>query len=207
MSTMLQEIKPNPVPTQLIASKRSYETPTEVGILDLPKNIQTFIALISVAAPEPSKTTTTFEDFIFGFPSPITELPRGEEALESDPSPANKLDAKLLSYKKLSHGWDGEEGVSPSPNAVSDAINFLAKKPEDISLPYPQIAADGEVGLYWHTDEVFAEVGFYGDGTYSYYASYSRAGNIFDEDSGENCTIEDNEWADRLLIILNKIDR
>ena len=202
MSAMLQELNPYPNATQPRVAKRRYDTPTEVGSLDELSDMLTY-----QAPPEPPKTATTSQGFIFGTLRLVTELAPQRVALDSDPTPANKLDATLLSYKDLPHGWDGEEGVPPSLNAVSDAINFLAKKPEDISLPYPQIAADGEVGLYWHKDEVFAEVGFYGDGTYSYYARYSRAGNIIDEGGGENCTIEDNEWPDGLLFILNKIDR
>ncbi|MGH6919860.1 MAG: hypothetical protein ACREJ0_19405, partial [Geminicoccaceae bacterium] len=78
-------------------------------------------------------------------------------------------------------------------------------QPDDVPLPYPQIGADGEVGLYWRTEEVYAEVSFYGDGNYSYYACYGPAGAEQVEAGEEGCSLEEADWPTKLLLILSKI--
>ena len=124
------------------------------------------------------------------------------------PSPKDMLDAELLAYRDLPPGWDGYEGVPASIDAISDAFDFLDKMPEDIPLPYPQIATDGEVGLYWRTDEVYVEVGFYGDGEFSYYARYTpSAGGEPQEDGRDHSGLHAEEWPEGLLSILNKLER
>ena len=115
------------------------------------------------------------------------------------PSQHDKLSAELISYQNLSEGWDGYEGVPAAPNSISDAFRFLEMKPGDIQLPSAQLASDGEVGLYWNTQGIYAEIGFYGDGTFSWYAS-----DQFSEDGHDGCQI-DSEWPETLLLILGRI--
>ena len=88
---------------------------------------------------------------------------------------------------------------------MADALDFLATRPEEVPLPYPQIAPDGEVGLYWRTDEVHAEVGFRGDGKFSYYAGHTSPGGEPDEYGKDDCSVEAEEWPEGLLLVLNKL--
>lgn len=55
--------------------------------------------------------------------------------------------------------------------ALNDAMifcnnhtQFLDKNPPQISL-----ANDGEINFFWKKEGIVADLGFYGDGTYSYY--------------------------------------
>ena len=81
----------------------------------------------------------------------------------------NKLIDKLYSYLDLGDDWDGYGGKAPSLKAILEATNFLKSLKTKV-LPYPMLSGDGEVGLYWEQDGYFVDIGFYGDGEYSYYA-------------------------------------
>lgn len=134
-----------------------------------------------------------------------TEVPTARE--NGKPTAKDKLHAELISYAWLPQGWDGYDGKPAQLQAVTDAIAFLDLKPADIPLPYPQIAPDGEVGLYWRTDEVYADVGFYGNSEFSYYARYTPLGRQVTEDGRDHCSLKIDAWPEGLLLILNKLDR
>lgn len=58
-----------------------------------------------------------------------------------------------------------------SSKALNDAkifsnnhVQFLKKHPPKISL-----ASDGEINFFWKKEGLIADLGFYGDKTYSYY--------------------------------------
>ena len=143
---------------------------------------------------------------MFGYPLAATDLAQ-EPHRWREPSRKDKLYAKLLSYLDLPEGWDGYEGIPASFEAVDNAFEFLRKRPKDIPHPYPQIAPDGEVGLYWRTEEVHVELSFYGDGQFSYYARYVPAGGEPDEYGRDDCDLGADEWPENLLFIVNKIER
>jgi len=97
--------------------------------------------------------------------------------------------------------------VPASLGAIADAFDFLDMRPRDIPLPYAQLAPDGEVGLYWRTKEIYAEVGLYGDGEYSYYARYTPARGEPIEYGRDGCKLEVGDWPNGLLLVLNKTVR
>ena len=121
------------------------------------------------------------------------------------PSAEDKLHARLLSYLDLTNDWDGYGAVPPSIDAVLDAVDFLVMRPRDVPLPFPQIASDGEVGLYWRTGEVHAEVGFYGDGDLSYYARHIPASGAPRECGSDGYRFDTGGWPGDLLLILGKL--
>lgn len=128
-------------------------------------------------------------------------------ASQEEPYVADKLSAELQSYLDLPHGWDGCEGVPAPFDAVADTLAFFEMRPQDIPLPYPQIGSDGEVSLYWRTQEVFAEVSFFGDGEYSYHARYTHAEDQPMSQARDDCRVDADDWDYGLLLVLNKIVR
>jgi hypothetical protein len=80
----------------------------------------------------------------------------------------------------------------------------LVAKPEDIPLPYAQLSADGEVGLYWKAADVFADIGFYGNGEYSFYARIQPKGGAPEEFWRDQCQAL-RPWNDDLLRVLSRI--
>ena len=152
----------------------------------------------------PVATTGLSTLFVRPVPAP-TELAGDREVLEG-PSAEDRLHARLLSYRKLPHDWDGRGAVPPSLDAVSDAVQFLVTRPPDVRLPFPQIASDGEVGLYWRTGDVHAEVGFSGDGELSYYARYTPADGESVECGRDGYDLGTGRWPQDLMLILNKLE-
>lgn len=74
----------------------------------------------------------------------------------------------LIDYRA---GWDGADGRAPSKQALADAESFARRLPfSRIHAPHVSLAADGEVNFLWMLPTIRIDLGFYGDGTYSFYA-------------------------------------
>lgn len=122
-----------------------------------------------------AKATSVAPRFLLG-PRPDVERASAIDPVllesELEPTPVDKLQAKLLEYTSLPAGWDGASGQPANRKAYEDACEFLKhlQSYPELPLPRAQISPDGELGLYWRKASIFADVGFYGDGTLSFYA-------------------------------------
>lgn len=78
--------------------------------------------------------------------------------------------------------WPG--ATWPTPQAFRDAEAFVRKLPLD-SIPMPNmgLADDGEVNFLWKKDGVHVDLGFYGTGSYSYFARGESGNKIYEEDA------------------------
>lgn len=94
-----------------------------------------------------------------------------------------KLVARIRELGAYADGWDGSEGRAPSEVAVNDAERFANSflQDERIEKPFISLAADGEIAFLWALAGFRLDLGFYGDGTYSYYGR-SSAGKEFMSD-------------------------
>ena len=175
--------------------------PTRVeDLLDSSHRLAATVRRISSSAVTTGLSTL----FVRPVPAP-TELADDREVPDG-PSAEDRLQARLLSYRKLPHDWDGRGAAPPSLEAVSDAVQFLVTRPLNVRLPFPQIASDGEVGLYWRTGDVHAEVGFSGDGELSCYARYTPADGESVECGRDGYDLGTGRWPQDLLSILNKLE-
>ena len=86
------------------------------------------------------------------------------------PNKRDLVAARLMSYLDLTDNWDGFGGVAPASPAVFDALDFLDQLSDKVPLPQPMLSGDGEVGLLWKSGQVYLDVGFTGNKTFSYYA-------------------------------------
>lgn len=112
---------------------------------------------------------------------------------------------ELRSYLDLPEDWDGYGGATPTRSAILDAMRFLTLRPHGIPLPNCEVAADGEVGFYWKVGDVFAEVGFYGDGEYSFYGDCVSMSGKRREVAGDRCSLGVDQWDGKLLALLGEI--
>lgn len=89
---------------------------------------------------------------------------------------------ELGSYQK---GWyDGCDGCPASPQAIKDAEMFVRNLDlNHIHLPYISLAKDGEVNFWWDIEAIKLDLGFYGDGTYSYYAKLGDDSELFEDEA------------------------
>ena len=72
----------------------------------------------------------------------------------------------------------------PTSQAFRDAEIFISKLPLD-SIPMPDmgLADDGEVNFLWKEGGVHVDLGFYGTGSYSYFACGKTGNKIYAEDA------------------------
>ena len=77
--------------------------------------------------------------------------------------------------------WPSSE--APDDAAFRDARVFLDKLPFPLAaLPHISLADDGEVNFAWDGEGVHIDLGFYGTGTYSYYARGSDGQEHFGDE-------------------------
>lgn len=96
-------------------------------------------------------------------------------------TPLSQLIGTLTSYESLPEDWDGYGGIAPTSEAVSNATDFVSLLPADLPLPKPMLSGNGVVGLYWKTENLYLDIEFEGDGTYSYYAEKSGDSARYDD--------------------------
>ena len=86
--------------------------------------------------------------------------------------PGLEAAARIRLLATYPEGWKGEGSKAVSRAAAEDAQIFAGAlfKNKDISPPLIDLGADGEINFYWKTARVTIDLGFYGTGTYSYYA-------------------------------------
>ena len=76
---------------------------------------------------------------------------------------------KALERRPESERWPAAEW--PSGRAFEDARTFIHALPvSSIPLPHLSFADDGEINFLWNQDGIHIDLGFYGTGTYSYFA-------------------------------------
>ena len=65
--------------------------------------------------------------------------------------------------------WPGAD--PPKPAAFNDAKAFVGSLPTPMkAMPHISLAHDGELNFAWDGGPVYIDLGFYGTGTYSYFA-------------------------------------
>jgi hypothetical protein len=76
-------------------------------------------------------------------------------------------------------GWSHPDSVAPTKTAVNDAERF-ARNLDLTSLHLPHISAadDGEINFWWDIDGLYIDLGFFGDGSYSFYAKLPNGKEI-----------------------------
>lgn len=86
----------------------------------------------------------------------------------------------------LKDGWDGYEGVPPTRTAIEDAEQFAIHHLYAFEKAIPAIspASDGEINFYWENEAGLLDLGFYGDGSYSYFAKLAEGRELI-EDSAD----------------------
>ena len=94
-----------------------------------------------------------------------------------------KLVRRLITLYSLPEHERWPDSDWPTVEAFNDALKFIALLPTDITKnPHISFANDGEVNFGWKSDGLHIDLGFYGTGTYSYYARGSDGSECFGDD-------------------------
>lgn len=90
---------------------------------------------------------------------------------QPDHAPVYRLAAKLEAHRHTSEADRWPDAVWPDDQAFDDARAFIGCLPLPL-IPMPEIslAHDGEINFLWEGDDIYVDLGFYGTGTYSYFA-------------------------------------
>ncbi|MBK5345131.1 hypothetical protein JFU48_27720 [Pseudomonas sp. TH49] len=94
----------------------------------------------------------------------------------------------LASFKQLTDGWAGYESRKPDERSICEAEEFALRILTAPSIIEPIIspATDGEVSFFWETSHITLDLGFYGDGSFSFYAKTEDGEEFF----GDNYSID-----------------
>jgi len=108
-----------------------------------------------------------------------------------------KLFFSLRSYRSFENDWDGYGGQIPSDQTIEDSIKFIKLLPTNVLLPYAGLSGDGEISLFWDKNKIFIDIGFRGNGQYSYYARLANGKEYF----GSNLQLSSDLPSDLISIL------
>lgn len=93
----------------------------------------------------------------------------------------NRALTTLASLRQLADGWAGYESKGPESRTIADAEVFAQVVLAEPAILEPIIspACDGEVNFFWENQHITLDLGFYGDGFYSFYAKTEDGEEFF----------------------------
>lgn len=102
--------------------------------------------------------------------------------------------AQIRGLLNLTPGWDGYDAKTPEAAAINDAEQFSSSilPNGDFALPVVTAASDGEVNFSWKNALGLIDLGFYGDGTYSYYIRFANGEELISDESPLGESLPDN---------------
>lgn len=89
--------------------------------------------------------------------------------------------SKLEGLKQLENGWAGYDSKKPDLRSLDEAAAFACRILSRSAILEPIIspATDGEVSFFWESSHITLDLGFYGDGSYSFYAKTEDGEEFF----------------------------
>ena len=96
--------------------------------------------------------------------------------------------ARVRSLATYKDGWDGSGSIAPSRTTIEHAEEFLRYlfNLGVIDVPYISASSDGEINFFWKKNSLTLDLGFTGDGYYSYYASFPDGAEIVEDAAALN---------------------
>jgi hypothetical protein len=110
----------------------------------------------------------------------------------------DKLLETIQVIANYQEGWDGEDAKPATSKAVEEANNFVFWLSATGYLwsircvPNISLANDGELNFWWKSDIGVIDIGFYGDGTYTYYAKVNDREYSADDKLSKDIGRDDN---------------
>lgn len=97
----------------------------------------------------------------------------------------SELIARVRSLGTYVNDWNGRGTTAPTQASVEEAELFVRYLFSLGSITPPHISAsgDGEIDFYWKQNGFTLDLGFVGDGTYSYYAHLPNGQEIIEDEA------------------------
>ena len=87
---------------------------------------------------------------------------------------------RILDLRSTPNSERWTDAQWPADEAFIDAAEFVRRLPEPLNaVPHISLADDGEVNFAWHHGNMRIDLGFYGTGTFSYYAKSPTGQELF----------------------------
>ena len=121
----------------------------------------------------------------------------------------DRLISTLEVIESYPEGWNGEDAKPATDKAVKEAKDFvywLASRHKLLgqTIPHISLANDGEVNFLWRTERGVLDLGFYGTGTYSYYAKIHDS-HLNEEFGDDDLPSEDIGFNAKLFAVIDRI--
>ena len=93
--------------------------------------------------------------------------------------------ARVRNLGTYVNDWNGPGTFAPTHASVEDAESFVRYlfSLGSITSPYISASGDGEIDFYWKQNGFTLDLGFVGDGTYSYYAHLPNGQEIIEDEA------------------------
>ncbi len=86
-------------------------------------------------------------------------------------TPDQQIESIRTRLKELQCRGPIPDTEPPAPAAFTDAKAFVERMPRPLrATPHISLAGDGEINFAWNGDRIYVDLGFYGTGTYSFFA-------------------------------------
>jgi hypothetical protein len=94
-----------------------------------------------------------------------------------------KAIARIREIAAYLDNWNGPDSIAPTALAAKEAELFTRYifSHNAIISPYISASNDGEINFYWKRDEFILDLGFFGGGSYSYYAHLPNGLEILED--------------------------
>lgn len=125
-----------------------------------------------VGAPMRSRSTSEFDGDIVYITGAESESPPVDLARQT--TDREHAIAELRRWKSLARDWDGEGASAPVPESLADAGAFACALDSRHLTPEPMLHTTGRAGLYWRSDDLYADLEFFGGGRIAFFYEKSR---------------------------------
>lgn len=98
-------------------------------------------------------------------------------------SQTNSVVRSIRKLALLEDNWHSPQSKAPTAKSIEDAERFAREIDWKSSLqPMVSAAEDGEVNFYWKNESIYIDLGFHGDGTYSFFAKLDNGETLVGDD-------------------------
>lgn len=87
-----------------------------------------------------------------------------------------RLIGEIRRYALKEANWDAEGALPPLLSSLKEAADFVRLFNTTAQLPEPMLFGTGHAGLFWHTDDLYADLKFLGDGRVAYFIEHRDEG-------------------------------
>lgn len=106
------------------------------------------------------------------FASDEVPLAQGDRATTTQ----ERLIGEIRSWALFDSNWDGEGAVAPMVSSLKESVAFVRLLDNAAELPDPMLMNTGHAGLFWKTDNLYADLEFLGDGRIAYFIEQEGEG-------------------------------